>query len=197
MATLITDPQTIQKYCLEKQANEAQLGKSIYQFFNQGDAIVKLRELATAAICTMVSGDGNQVQAAITEEKELGVWKKLGAKNYFALRDLVMRSDDWVQSMDASDCSDLIRLVGCWVEKGGLVGAGAGGTTNTLWQDGLSNSAAIKEAYRAGVPTDKTRPLDVKSGVENVWGDKKERFKNVTVARRDRGPGRSIEDHIK
>jgi hypothetical protein len=189
MATVITNSAQITQYCREKQVNEAALARDVYMNFERPGVLSNVRQTVHTALGAMVSGAPGPVTAAIAAEPALDVWRTIGPKTHHGLK-LLHFDQTKFNGLTPSDCSDLIRLIGAWVEKGGLIGAGAGGTTNTAWENNLHTGASIKEAYRPGVHTDKV-------STENVWGDKKERFKDVAVARRDRGPGRPIEDHIR
>jgi len=72
------------------------------------------------------------------------------------------------------------------------------------WGQKLTPSYAVKDAYRPGVMgsgshtgvLDSSHKDSWKDEVEDVWGDQKGRFANVAVARRDRGEGWKVEDHV-
>jgi hypothetical protein len=99
-----------------------------------------------------------------------------------------------LRRLDASDCADIIRFAGAWVENGGLIGAGATGSSTDAWGQNLSNSEAIKDAFRPGVQTGRG---DWRNEVESTWSDGKGRFDQPDLTkRRDRGPGWKIEPHL-
>jgi hypothetical protein len=78
------------------------------------------------------------------------------------------------------------------VEKGGLAAAGFTGGGTDSWGKQDSASSLAKDAYRPGV---QTGAGNWKQEVENVWADNKGKFQGLP-ARRDRGPGQTIESNI-
>ncbi len=200
MATIVSKELTL-KYCKEKQVVEAMLAKKIYEHFNKGEARSKLQKLATRCAQNMVYAPEAALDAAAQEEGSLGVWAKIQRKDRQGLIDFFGEPNSKVNTLDISDVSDIIRLYGCWVEKGGSVD-NLGGPGQDAWDTigkdkNFTKASSMKDAYRPGVPVGVPKEW-TKAEVENVWGDQKPgRFANVAEARRFRGPGQAIEDHIK
>jgi hypothetical protein len=191
MPSLIRDANEIQRLCHQKQVIEAQLAKDFYGQFNSGAALQKIRDVVKLIIQSMTSGPDHPLFAAINEENKLRVWDKIqkSRNGLFFFMNAPMKFN----TLDASDCSDIIRLAGCWVEKGGLAAAGFQGGGKDSWNERGTTSSMIKDAYRPGV---QTGAGNWKQEVETVWADNKGKFKDLT-ARRDRGPGQAIEAEIK
>jgi hypothetical protein len=181
---MVTDPITIRQWCEAKQRNEQELSQRLYKQFNSDIASQKVRQVVQLAVQAMVADPFNPAFiAAINEEPFLDVWKKAtppGA-SVWAFQDILRKIADpaYHHHFELSDLSDLIRLVGAWVEKGGMGGS-----------IGL---APIKEAFRPGVLP--TQPETGPPGwaterwtreVAGVWGP----------GRRDRGNPWDIEAHI-
>jgi len=196
---------------VNKQRVEAQLAKSLYEYFNKGEALRNLQTLAGRLLSGMLYGVANAqilFDYAAEEEGGLEVWTKINGKTWQAADAFYKRNGE--STLNASEVSDLIRLFGAWVEwdnnpakvKGrleapnvGLARPGLTGNMTSAWGQNLTNSAGTKEAYRTGVPGNKG-PWSPQE-VESVWSDKKDRFKDVPGARRDRGDGWAIEEYIR
>ena len=202
MATITNDTTKIRQWQVDKQQNEQELATELYGYFNTG-LIQFARSTAFAALEVMGAGDELTLKSAFNEEKGLAVYNRRAPGKELGLPRLKGLGDN-IDHFDASDCSDIIRLFGAWVEKGGILGAGAtrtlpfsggmetSGRTGTEWDD-MTVSSSIKDAFRGGVQTGEG---NWKQEVEDVWGDKKDRFRSTTVARRDRAGRSGLPDHI-
>lgn len=187
-----------EQYSRDKQIVEAILAQDLYKYFNTGQALTNLQKLATRCAREMVYGQESTLLAAAEEEKNLRVWSKIGGKTTDSLVNFFGTPGSRAHELDATDVADMIRLYGCWVEHGGFSRVEFRGPGQDAWGSGgkkFTETAAMKDAYRAGAPGHKGQWK--KTEVEAVWGDKKGRFANVGVARRFRGGGSEIEDHIK
>jgi len=142
---IITDGATITRYRQAKQTNEQELAERLYKTFNSGMALTKLRTVVGLALNEMVEGrydpdpfvDRINRVKALSEENSLAVWTNhgnAGAGEFSLARiNAEFNGPRKAANYSASDCADLIRLIGCWVEK-------VGGDLN-----------AVKKAYRPGV----------------------------------------------
>lgn len=118
MAQVITDTTTIKHWIDAKQANEQELAKRLYRVFNSGEAIKKMRIVVQRAVWNMIRGPEKNAKDALNKECGLLVFKKnrgLGA----TIPGLKYLIED-AGNLTANDCAELIRLVGDWIERGGL-----------------------------------------------------------------------------
>lgn len=184
----LKDIRELQQKARDKQIIEAQLAKSIYEVFDKGQALKKLQDMAGVILTRMGRGDPTPFKDAVNEEANLRVWNKVNKIQFDFIR---MSNVIHRVKFDATDCADLIRLAGAWVESGGLANPAFSGTGDTDWQQNQPMGATVKEAYRSGVGSGSN-----KSKVENVWSDGKGRFQNVAGKKRDRGAGWRIEGHV-
>lgn len=186
----IKDTEELKRKALLKQRLEASLAKDIYQVFNSGAAIKKLRDMAGLIMKAMGTGDLGAFQQATTKEGQLRLWDKLGkTQSAFVL---FSSSQTYLLKLDATDCADIIRLAGEWVEQGGVANAAFEGFGDTDWKQHQPMSDTVKEAYRPGVGAGNN-----KAKVENVWSDGKGRFEGLDKKRDRNRQGEAIEPHIK
>ncbi len=185
----ITNSGLLEIKAKHKQRIEAKLIKRLYEIFNQGEALRNLQDLAGIILDRMGKGLELPFKNAVRKEGNLRVWKKISKVQYSFL---VWSKNNKRKYLDATDCADLIRLAGEWVEQGGLANDSFSGKTNTDWQSNRSVSDTIKESYRSGVGGENHKAM-----VENVWADGKGRFAGVENVRRARGDGKPIEPHVK
>jgi hypothetical protein len=137
--------------CHEKERIEAELAKNIYNVFNGGEPLRRLKQLGVAILTLMSDEPGHlkAFDAAVAEEGNLRLWEKVQrSKSAFKL---FISSPLYIKRLDATDVADLIRLSGAWVEKGG------------------GQAAKYKESYRSGVG----------AGDRNVWHQPKKLFGNA------------------
>jgi hypothetical protein len=125
----------------QRQIVEAEFAKRVYDVFNTGRAIQKLRDLAQALMRMMTEGPVNAFDAAIKDEAFLRLWQKV-SRNLPGLT--MWQSPVHSKRLDATDCADMIRLAGAWVECGGL----GGGQRARLPRGNAPGTA--KEAFRVG-----------------------------------------------
>jgi hypothetical protein len=186
----IRDTALLRLKALNKQVLEARLAKQVYEVFDRGAALQKLQAMAGLIMQALGRGDAGAFDRAVKAECALRLWERVPkTQSVFAV---YSGSRMYLSKLDASDCADLIRLAGEWVEQGGMAAAGFTGFTSTDWQKDRTMSDSIKEAYRSGVGSGSN-----KSQVENVWADRKGRFSGVGASNRERGDGRNIEDHVR
>ncbi len=146
---------------------EAQLAKGIYTAFNSGVALSKLQAIAKEILKQMENGPDAAFHAANAEERFLRVWKKI--ERHKTSFHAFQFSHNLIK-LDATDCADLIRVAGAWVESGGLKHA----------------PASVKDAFRGG-----KNPGPGSSGLD-VWNQKGEAGPRIRV----RGDGRAVEPHL-
>ena len=114
----------------DRAINETEMCKKMYTAFNSDPIIVMLRNFIKPAIedfCVRAKAHGGRAELlwinVMRKESKLLVWRFAGAnkqKNTDALERVIQNSNLWT----ASDCSDLIRLFGAFVENKALLGHG-------------------------------------------------------------------------
>lgn len=128
----VDNPTEVRRLASATQIVEARLAKEIYDTFNAGEAVRNLQKVAKAIMQQMYDGPDHAFANSIRDEGNLRLWARLTkSKSGFSR---VLRRPVLFRRLDASDCADLIRLAGAWVEKGGI------------------DDPTIKEAFRAGGP---------------------------------------------
>lgn len=130
--TTLENPNEVFRLSREAQTAEAMLAKGIYDVFNSGEALKNLQAIAKVILKQMLEGPELAFDLAIKDEGNLRLWKKVPMNRPgFAM----WQSPVYLKKLDATDCADLIRLAGAWVESGGL---------------GNRAPADVKEAFRGG-----------------------------------------------
>lgn len=126
MAMKITNRREIMQLIRTKQTLEANLAKDIHDVFDSTAPRLNLARFVRGMclyMCADIDMDTNArrtLQVAMDKEDKLAVWKKIvwrspwGLQEFFAPEFMFPR---WKWRLDASDCSDLIRLAGEWVEQ--------------------------------------------------------------------------------
>lgn len=137
----LDDPNEVFRLARQRQIVEAQFAKRVYDVFNTGPALQKLQGVAKSLMRLMADGPVNAFDAAVKDEGNLRLWQKV-PKNLPGLT--MWQSPIHLRRLDATDCADLIRLAGAWVEAGGL----GGGQRARLPRGSAPGTA--KEAYRVG-----------------------------------------------
>lgn len=135
MATIETNVVRIQRWVEAKQTNEQEMLKRLNRVFNNPLAYSQVRKVVVSALVQMkieaIDRPG-PVRDAINAEKSLAVWQKvpLSAPMYplNRLGDLLAELTVRPNSFDINDLSELIRIIGTWVENGG----GCGGVPKSL-----------------------------------------------------------------
>ena len=135
------DPNTVFRLARQRQEIEAMFARAVYNVFNNGAALAKLQGVASSILKMMNQGPPQAVDDAIRGEGFLRLWKRIpkgrpGIAMY--------ESPILARKLDASDCADVIRLAGEWVEVGGF-----GDGTRVRPPTGNS-PGTVKEAFRAG-----------------------------------------------
>lgn len=110
--------------------NETEMCKRMYHAFNSDPIIVMLRQFIRTPLedfCARAKAHGGRAELLwvniMRSESNLAVWRHGGAnrlKNTDTLARVIRNSDQWT----ASDCSDLIRLFGAFVEDKALLNRG-------------------------------------------------------------------------
>ena len=189
MAKIITDKNRLDIWVMGKQINEQTLAKKLYEHFDTV-LINDARGLALGALEVMHDGNLIVLRKGMEEEKELAVFTRRGNGKQFDRANIAKMITN-IQAFDASDCSDIVRLLGAWVENGGLIGPGASGTTTDVWGRTLPISSTIKDAFRGGI-----QGGDWKSEVESVWASGKDQFEGMRFKFRDRKDRIGLPQHI-
>jgi hypothetical protein len=161
----------------QKQENEQKLGKNLYDAFNSGSAIDNLRAVVMRGVSAMLNDTSDLPGNACGEEKFLDVWKRTSGPSANGLREL---TDPRQRPLTATDCADLIRLIGVWLEKGG----------STSIQN-------FNFAFRPGVSPSQVRPGFDNDAQSSVWRQPG-KDKPDELAPRDRGTpaDKKIESHL-
>ena len=111
--------------------NETEMCKRMYAAFNSDPIIVMLRNFIKPALedfCAIAKAHGGRAELlwvnVMRKESNLAVWRYAGANklknNTDSLARVIQNSNLWT----ASDCSDLIRLFGAFVEDKALLDRG-------------------------------------------------------------------------
>lgn len=155
-----------------RQQREACFALAVYNAFNQGQALTNLREVAKSLLGLMVKYHNQPaLVAGIDDARVDRLWAKSGVqKNLRGIFDLQHRC----QTLDASDCADVVRLAGTWVEKGGLKVLSE--VPNRPAQNLLGDD--LRQAYRAGdarttATRENTRDLPGRPAIQppsETWG---------------------------
>jgi len=200
MPRLYENPNQLQLWIQSNQINEAKLAKKIYDVFNSGTMLERLQTFAGMILNKMGTGGEAPFKAAIGAENRLRFWRHMPKAEHTTQQEFIWFADAPIKlkRLDASDCSDIIRLSGEWIERGGLAAPGATtygkkGAPQNAWNKNQTVSDSIKDAFRPGPQGQGSW----KNKVDATWADGKGRFEKVTIKRRDRGPGRPVEDHLK
>jgi hypothetical protein len=167
----------VELWTREKQQNEQELAQKLYEVFDSGVAITKVRGVISAAVDAMVEdGASSAAKSAVGEEGSLEVWKKSDSRmaGLPSLADIAakLRDPRHQRLFSATNCADLIRLVGCWIEKGG----------------GFAGYKDFNLAHRPGVVAGDASPSS--RNQSQVWDQK------GANAPRSRGKGWAVEGHL-
>lgn len=146
MVQVETNPMTVRKWMEAKQTNEQELLRRLNYVFHGRDATATVRRVVRTAFERMwaevqATPFAAAVYGALVAEADLAVWAKLrpvSALPFFRLERMLLKlrlgeHDD--DPLDCNDLSELIRVIGAWLERGG----GHGGVPD------------IHKAYRTGV----------------------------------------------
>ena len=181
MAKLITREKA-QDLARKAQVLEAKLARNLYDVFNKGEPLDKLREFACRCMKTMIDGGEELFKKGAKEENRLAVWRKIDPAGIGGTPDYgkfckYYDNEKKSPTFNASDVSDIIRLMGAWVEQEGQAAPGLDGKDRpvvdehgmpvlgkdrkqlvssppkeTAWGKPMSESHQIWEAFRAKVP---------------------------------------------
>jgi hypothetical protein len=160
----------------EKETNEQEMLFKLNKLFKTQFPTENIRRVVLAAFDTMVAevsqGKGGPTRAALEAEGNLAVWKKsevvrvdwanaqqLWVRRLFAMWDLLGRGNNTVGALDCDDLSELIRVVGAWLEKGG--GFGGYEDINKALRTGIG-------AIAPGTPKDWKARVDARDNLQ--WG---------------------------
>lgn len=124
------NPQVIQTWIKAKQTNEQEMLKQLNLLFQQPAALRPVRDVVLCALEQMLDEmkhmpPGSAAQRAMMAENGLAVWQTLPQPTPLLdirLERMVQRLQGGVDA-DANDLSELMRVIGAWLEKGGGYGA--------------------------------------------------------------------------
>lgn len=153
MATIVTDPNKIRSWVKAKQTNEQELLRRLNRAFSHPTAYRKVRKVVCSALLQMIIearlAKPGPVKGALQDSfrEDLAVWQRIpGSPAEFPLDrlgDMLVALYCRPQMFDIGDLSELIRLIGGWIEKGGGFGVDP---------DKLKKHEALTEAFRPGLP---------------------------------------------
>lgn len=181
------DRNTIEEWVRQKQANEQQMLGELNQLFQTRQPLEKMRKVVRAALwqmwCEMANTPRSVAEQSLAKEAGLAVWMTLDFPSPNPERRLlgmIRRLDRGLG--DANDLSELIRVIGDWLERGG---AGLG-------------TADINKAFRVGVDR---IPRSAEHGVGRAVGqqdaiDARVWSRAVRERENPNQPGHQIEPHV-
>jgi hypothetical protein len=151
MAHIETDPDVIDRWIEEKQKNEQAMLYRLNNLFKGPIPRSKIRRLVRSAFETMCNeatwgvGSAGPVWQALLAEQDLAVWSKLNPPTsipqFRVLRmlDKLIQGDVAQPRLDCNDFSELIRVIGAWLENGGGLGAP---NINVAYRTGVGQTAS-------------------------------------------------------
>ena len=134
MAEIVKDTNVILKWIEEKQRNEQAMLFRLNNLFKGSIPRHKMRRMVLAAFEQM-SREASDVSTAgpaifaVNDEKNLAVWSRVQKPSNIAgvklvrMTNQLIAGDKAVPRLDCNDFSELIRVIGAWLEKGGGFGA--------------------------------------------------------------------------
>jgi len=195
MARIVRDAGTLQSWVKEKQANEQRMLFRLNNLFNSPIPRNKIRMVVRAAFERMWveaqdPGMWPRVSGALAAEEKLAVWVKTATGDH---RLRVQRTLESLRlgtaaqpRLDCNDFSELIRVIGAWLEKGGGYGAP---DINKALRSGVERIPA-SAPHGAGMAIAQQDVLD-----KRQWGrDLRQREDPSTVP--DGSFHHAIEDHV-
>jgi len=149
----------IQQWARDKQKNEQKMLHRLNKVFSNPLAYNQVRKVVVSALVQMkieANDRPGPVTKAVNAEKKLAVWHKVPLSDpafpLNRLGDLLAELTVRPNRFDINDLSELIRVIGAWVENGG----GSGGVPKSL-----------TEAFRPG---DSSRGLGWEEAKALIWG---------------------------
>jgi len=116
MAEIINDPQAIAELQQNKQVLEQTLVRNLYEVFDDDLVLSNLYIVIANGLREMRDGPDEARENAFREEGFLDVLQKANLPAENDTRAKTRRMIDSLPTFNASDCSDLIRLLGAWGE---------------------------------------------------------------------------------
>jgi hypothetical protein len=179
MVNFITNDWIVERRSREFYRNELDLARNLVDVFNTGELKSDLNQLVVQAMESLKPRKDfdKALDKAIGEEKLLTLWEKY-ARSRSGVDQALVRAG--AGGLEATYCSDLIRLMGAIIEEG-----------KKLKLPWAAVEFDVKEARRAPAPLPKDkrgRPLGLglTAGAETneqrkgmVWGQKGEEFKDT------------------
>lgn len=164
----ITNTSDIKHLVNRREQVEASFARNVYNVFNRPPALSTLHQVTAKLMKLMANGPAEALNRALHEESNLRLFKS-GKVPHDKTGIAMFESEILVRrgGLDASDCADVIRLAGAWVEQGGF------GDATSINLPNSNSPGTVKNAFRPGGNA--------------VWGKEA----------RDRGKGWEIEDHLK
>lgn len=152
MATIVTNREKIRSWVKAKQTNEQELLRRLNRAFSHPIAYAKVRQVVCSALLQMkieaLEKPGPVRKALLSSFREdLAVWQRVPwSPAEFPLNrlgDMLVELYCRPQRFDIGDLSELIRLIGGWIEEGGGFGVDP---------SKLKKHEALTEAFRPGLP---------------------------------------------
>jgi len=183
MATIVDNATQLQSWVKAKQTNEQEMLKRLNRAFNQALPYDRVRKVVASALLQMkleANDNPSPARDALTAESRLAVWQKIPTWDTYPLN----RLGDMLAALvceparfDINDLSELIRVVGAWLENGG----GHGGVPKEL-----------TEAFRPGL---KTPGLSWDQAKRLIWDKRTVRQREDRI--KDEALYHAIEEHVR
>lgn len=130
MAEIIKDTDLIKQWIKEKETNEQTMLSLLNELFKENIPTRMIRRVVLTAFEQMIHEINNfqtskYALGAVVEEDKLAVWSTLEQRTtipHFRIVRMHNKLINWYYSppvLDANDFSELMRVIGAWIEKGG------------------------------------------------------------------------------
>ncbi|WP_286821591.1 hypothetical protein [Desulfobacter sp. UBA2225] len=105
----------------------------------------RLQTVAGMILNKMGTGGEAPFKAAIGAENRLRFWRHMPKAEHTTQQEFIWFADAPIKlkRLDASDCSDIIRLSGEWIERGGLAAPG-----HYIWEKGSTAKCVEQKSDR-------------------------------------------------
>jgi len=183
MAAVITDPSRVQSWVKAKQTNEQEMLKRLNRAFNKPEAYEKIRKVVMSALLQMkLEANLNPAPAknAVSAEAALAVWQKIPTGEAHPLNrlgNMLAELCCYPNKFDINDLSELIRVIGAWLENGG----GHAGIPKEL-----------TEAFRPGI---RTKGMTQEAVKKLIWDKGTVRQREDRI--KDEALYHEIEEHVR
>jgi hypothetical protein len=174
-----TNRETIQSWMKAKQANEQELLRRLNRLFGEPAALNPIRVVVLHALKQMfvelrAKPMGSPAQKAMVAENNLAVWQTLPSRT----PDFSARLEQMVERLsagfgaDANDLSELMRVIGSWLEGGG--GHGGEADINKAFRTGVGHVSARAMGDKNGYARAQQQQID-----DRVWSKQVRERENV------------------